>query len=254
MSATRQFSGCWPTNGLVERAAHTYLPRMTETILFAIILIPCLIIAIVFHEVAHGWTALALGDPTAKERRRLSLNPLRHVDPVGTLFVPGAMLLLGGPVFGWAKPVPVIKGRLNNPRFGMMAVGAAGPAMNFFLAAGGAVLLGLVAQFLAGPATEAGAMIVRVLTTFILINIFLALFNLLPIPPFDGSHIVEGLLPPSAARIYEKARPAGMLLFFGIVALSWFAPELGVVENLVGPPVTWAMERYLDLARFIAGE
>lgn len=97
-------------------------------------------------------------------------------------------------------------------------------------------------------------MIVRVLTTFILINIFLALFNLLPIPPFDGSHIVEGLLPPSAARIYEKARPAGMLLFFGIVALSWFAPELGVVENLVGPPVTWAMERYLDLARFFAGE
>ncbi len=225
---------------------------MTETILFAAILVPCLIIAIVFHEVAHGWTALALGDPTAKERKRLSLNPLRHVDPVGTIFVPGAMLLLGGPVFGWAKPVPVNARRLNNPRFGMMAVGAAGPAMNFLLAAVGAALLGLFVHTLTGPATEFTGLALRVMTTFILINVFLAMFNLLPIPPFDGSHIVEGLLPEKAARLYEKARPAGMLLFFGIVALSWFAPGLGVIENIVGPPVTWVMERYLGLAQMIA--
>lgn len=227
---------------------------MTETVLLALILVPCLVIAIVFHEVAHGWTALALGDPTAKERNRLSFNPIRHVDPVGTIVVPGAMLLLGGPVFGWAKPVPVIKQRLNNPRFGMMAVGAAGPAMNFVLAAIGAVLLGVLASSVGGEPSQMVEIGVRAITTFIMINIFLALFNLLPIPPFDGSHIVEGLLPPGAARIYEKARPMGMLLFFGIVALSWFAPGLGVIENLVGPPVGWAMERYLDLARLIAGE
>jgi len=226
---------------------------MTETLLFAAILVPCLIIAIVFHEIAHGWTALALGDPTAKEQKRLSFNPLRHVDPVGTIIVPGAMLLLGGPVFGWAKPVPVIKARLNNPRFGMMAVGAAGPAMNLVLAAIAAVVLGLFVNSQVGPPTEASGLVLRVITTFIMLNVFLALFNLLPIPPFDGSHILEGLLPPSAARIYEKARPAGMLLFFGIVALSWFAPGLGVIENLVGPPVEWAMGHYFNLARLVAG-
>src|SRR5690606_41220717 len=104
---------------------------MDGTLLMALALIPALIIAIVFHEVAHGWTALMLGDPTAKERKRLSLNPIRHVDPLGTLLVPGGLLLAGLPAFGWAKPVPVIKSRLNNPRFGMMAVAAAGPGTNF---------------------------------------------------------------------------------------------------------------------------
>lgn len=225
-----------------------------ENLLLAAIIIPCLIIAIVLHEIAHGWTALALGDPTAKERNRLSLNPLKHVDPVGTLVVPGSMLLLGGPIFGWAKPVPVLKDRLNNPRYGMMAVGAAGPAMNFVLAAMGAVILGLFASYFAGSSGEVLGIAAQAMTTFIVINIFLALFNLLPIPPFDGSHIVEGLLPPRAARIYEKARPAGMLLFFAIIAISWFTPELGIIENVVGPPVSWALERYLDLARLVAGE
>lgn len=258
MSVIQRYSGYCAKIGLVEGNQPPYLTPMDsftpEKLLLAAIIIPCLIIAIVLHEVAHGWTALALGDTTARDRNRLSLNPLRHVDPVGTLVVPGAMLLLGGPVFGWAKPVPVLKGRLNNPRYGMMAVGAAGPAMNFVLAAIGAVILGLFASYFSGSSGEVIGIAAQAMTTFIVINIFLALFNLLPIPPFDGSHIVEGLLPPSAARIYEKARPAGMLLFFGIVALSWFAPGLGVIENLVGPPVGWALERYLDLARLVAGE
>ena len=94
---------------------------MTETLILAAVLVPCLIVAIVFHEVAHGWVALMLGDPTAKEQRRLSLNPIRHVDPIGTIIVPGALALFGGPIFGWAKPVPVNARRLDNPRFGMMA-------------------------------------------------------------------------------------------------------------------------------------
>src|SRR5690554_6699382 len=112
---------------------------MDGTLLMALALIPALIIAIVFHEVAHGWTALMLGDPTAKESKRLSLNPIRHVDPIGTVVVPGALALSGLPVFGWAKPVPVIKSRLNNPRFGMMAVAAAGPGTNLVLAAIGEI-------------------------------------------------------------------------------------------------------------------
>ncbi|WP_379548959.1 site-2 protease family protein [Qipengyuania sp. DSG2-2] len=226
---------------------------MSETLMLAVVLVPALIVAIVFHEVAHGWTALMLGDPTAKELNRLSLNPIRHVDPVGTLLVPGMLALAGGPVFGWAKPVPVRKDRLNNPRFGMMAVAAAGPGTNLILAAIGAVLLGIAAAAGLAVAGEEQGLLTTGLFYFILINVFLATFNMLPIPPFDGSHILEGLLPPSMARAYDKLRPLGMLLFFGLIALTWFAPDLGVLENTIGPPVNWAMDQYIGLAQGIAG-
>ena len=245
---------------------------MDGTLLTALALIPALVIAIVVHEVAHGWTALALGDPTAKERKRLSLNPLRHVDPIGTLLVPGGLLLAGLPAFGWAKPVPVIKQRLRNPRFGMMAVAAAGPGMNLALAAIGAVVLGLLVAYLTpdaglagglidllaqgrvpNPSTGAGFALMAVLY-FILINIFLALFNMLPIPPFDGSHIVEGLLPRRAALVYDKLRPFGFpLLFLLLLVIPWFFPGLGIVERVVLPPVIWAQEKYLALASLVAG-
>ena len=227
---------------------------MTDTLLTALALIPALVIAIVFHEVAHGWVALMLGDPTAKERRRLTLNPVRHVDPFGTLILPGLLALSGLPVFGWAKPVPVIKERLNNPRFGMMAVAAAGPGTNFILAAVGAVALGLFAGNYTGEPGGGAMFTISILQYFIIINIFLALFNLLPIPPFDGSHIVEGLLPERAARAYEKLRPFGFpLLFLVLLIIPWLFPGLGVVENLVLPPVEWAQERYMGLAAWIAG-
>ncbi|NNC58693.1 MAG: site-2 protease family protein [Erythrobacter sp.] len=225
---------------------------MSETILLAAILIPVLIVAIVFHEVAHGWTALALGDPTAKEQQRLSLNPVRHVDPVGTLLVPGFLLAVGGPVFGWAKPVPVMKQRLDNPRFGMMAVAAAGPGTNLVLALLGAIVLGLAAPQLTLEVAGEPTVVAQAFFYFILVNVFLAFFNLLPIPPFDGSHILEGLLPPSLARHYERLRPVGMLLFLGLVALTWFAPGLGVIENTIGPPVDWIMTQFLNLANAIA--
>lgn len=226
---------------------------MTETLILAAILIPCLVIAIVFHEVAHGWTALILGDPTAKEQRRLSLNPIRHVDPVGTLLVPGGLALAGLPVFGWAKPVPVIKQRLDNPRFGMMAVAAAGPGTNFVLALIGAVALGLTVD-----ASSAGAgapdLVTTALVYFISINLFLALFNLLPIPPFDGSHIIEGLLPRSAARIYDKLRPFGMILLFALLlVVPYVFPEANIIERFVVLPVEWAMGYYFSVADWIAG-
>ena len=238
---------------------------MTDTVLLILLLVPALIVAIVFHEVAHGWVALMLGDPTAKERRRLTLNPLRHVDLVGTLLVPGFLAVVGGPIFGWAKPVPVLKQRLDNPRFGMMAVAAAGPGTNFVLAIVGAVLLGLLLPAGAGLAASDTGMsliadrygevdlIASAAFYFILINVFLAVFNLLPIPPFDGSHIVEGAMPRRWVHWYEKLRPFGMLLFFGLVALTWFAPGLGVLENTIGPPVAWVMEKYLSLAEAVAG-
>ncbi|BBC74047.1 peptidase M48 [Altererythrobacter sp. B11] len=226
---------------------------MPDTILLALALIPALVIAIVFHEVAHGWVALLLGDPTAKERRRLTLNPIRHVDPFGTLILPGLLALTGAPVFGWAKPVPVNKWRLDNPRYGMMAVAAAGPGTNLVLAAIGAVLLGLLAGSLtAQPAGVLGFLLVS-LQYFISINIFLALFNLLPIPPFDGSHIVEGLLPRDAARTYEKLRPYGFpLLFLLLLVIPWLFPGLGIIEKVVLPPVLWAEGHYMALAHWVA--
>ena len=227
---------------------------MNDTFLLALAMIPALVIAIVFHEVAHGWAALLLGDPTAREQRRLTLNPIRHVDPVGTLLVPGALALAGLPVVGWAKPVPVDARRLRDPRTGMMAVAAAGPLTNLVLAALGAILLGLLARFAAAPAGGVFAWFVVTLQLFILVNIFLALFNLLPIPPFDGSHIVEGLLPRRAARVYDRFRPLGFpLLFVLLVAVPYLFPGAGIVENLVAPPVEWLEARYMALAGAVAG-
>lgn len=245
---------------------------MTDTLLTALALIPALVFAIVFHEVAHGWTALALGDPTAKERRRLSLNPIRHVDPFGTLILPGMLALTGLPIFGWAKPVPVSQNRLDNPRFGMMAVAAAGPLTNLVLAALGAIGLGLLVGRLAGDPADAAALLqalargasanpetgagfaILMLSTFILLNIFLAMFNLLPIPPFDGSHIVEGLLPRQAARAYSRLRPYGFALLFGLLLIvPWLFPGAGIIQHVVLPPVLWAQDKFFALAQWAAG-
>ena len=226
---------------------------MNETLVLAIVLIPCLIVAIVFHEVAHGWVANMLGDPTAKDSKRLSLNPLRHVDPIGTVILPGILALTGAPVFGWAKPVPVNFRRLNNPRRDMMVVAAAGPGTNIILATIGAVIVGVLLpdDALAGqPLSILGF----ALFMFISINLFLALFNLIPLPPFDGSHIVEGLLPDEAARAYGKLRPFGFpLLFLLLLIVPWLFPGLGVVERFVLPPFEWAQGEFLKIARAIAG-
>lgn len=225
---------------------------MTETLILAAVLIPCLVIAIVCHEVAHGWMALALGDTTARDQRRLTLNPVRHVDPVGTLLVPGMLAIVGGPVFGWAKPVPVRKNRLRNPRFGMMAVAAAGPGTNIVLALIGGIALGVVAALLTVPPAGAMVWLVEGLNYFILINLFLAFFNLLPIPPFDGSHILEGLLPRSWAAGYEKLRPIGMVFLVLLIAATWAFPQFGLIEKVVWPPVAWLREHVMALAEAVA--
>lgn len=225
---------------------------MLETLILAAILIPCLIVAIVFHEVAHGWVALMLGDPTAKEKQRLSLNPIRHVDPIGTLVVPGALALFGGPIFGWAKPVPVRQDRLDNPRFGMMAVAAAGPGTNLVLALLGAIVAGVVMGASHAAGVEPSPWLFTGFTYFILINVFLALFNLLPIPPFDGSHILGGLLPLRYQRHWQKLQALGMVFIVVLIAASWAFPQSGVVENVVLPPVLWVQDIYFDIAGWIA--
>ena len=229
---------------------------MNDTLFQVAALVIPLVIAIVFHEVAHGWTARLLGDPTAAQLGRLSLNPIKHVDPFGTIILPGMLKLAGLPVFGWAKPVPVIKGRLRNPRRDMMIVAAAGPGSNLVMALIGAVALGLVTRGFAGGAEPSlgVSFLAANLLNFILLNIFLALFNLLPLPPFDGGHIVEGLLPAQAARKYAAMHSKALLIMILLlVVLPWIAPSLNVVSWLVLPPVDWLSDHYLKIAQAVAG-
>lgn len=220
----------------------------------AVWIIP-LIVAIVFHEVAHGLAARALGDPTAAERRRLSLNPLRHVDPVGTVVLPLILALTKMPVFGWAKPVPVNYARLRNPRRDMMLVALAGPGMNFALALVGAVLLGVLIVT-AGPGEWglAGRFAAENLVNFVAVNIFLALFNLLPIPPFDGGHVVQGLLPPSLGERWASfARFGFPLLFILLLVVPAIWPDANIVARLIAPPARAVTEWYLSITAAIAG-
>ena len=229
---------------------------MNETLFQIAALVIPLVIAIVFHEVSHGFVARSLGDPTAHLLGRLSLNPLKHVDPFGTVILPAILKLSGLPVFGWAKPVPVRKELLRNPRRDMMLVAAAGPGSNLVMAVIGAVLLGLLLRFTGGGEASGLALSFLALNlfNFILINVFLALFNLLPVPPFDGGHIIEGLLPPRlAARFGELHKYALLVMILLIVVLPMISPSLNVIGWVVSPAVDWLTEFYLELARAVAG-
>jgi Zn-dependent protease len=209
------------------------------------------ILAIVFHEVAHGLAARMLGDTTASEGGRLSLNPLRHVDPVGTVVLPVMLGLAKLPVFGWAKPVPVNKWRLRNPRVGMMIVAAAGPMANIVLAVVSVVALNLLlrlTQYDDGPLWF--MVIVGTLGNFIVFNLFLAVFNLLPIPPFDGSHLVEGLLPERAAAAYARLRPFGFPLMLVLLVL---VPRLFHGFDPVRAAVTAVYDPLMDLMLDLGG-
>ena len=211
---------------------------MSDTFFYriAIWLIP-LVIAIVFHEVAHGYVARLLGDQTAAERGRLTLNPIRHVDPVGTVLVPMMLALANAPIFGWAKPVPVVTARLNHPRRDMALVALAGPGTNLILAAITAIAFGTWAVWDDGlPQTGVAGFVVDNLFNFLKINVFLAIFNLLPVPPFDGGHVVEAVLPRPLAAHYAKLSRFGFpVMLFLLVVLPMIAPRADVVARVVGP-------------------
>jgi Zn-dependent protease len=206
-------------------------------------LIP-LVIAIVLHEVSHGWVANAFGDPTARRKRRLSLNPIRHVDPIGTIVLPLVLAVSGAPVFGWAKPVPVVARRMRNPRLHMMLVALAGPGMNLLLA-----LLGALAwaglRWLSPPEGLGWDFLLFNVANFMIINVSLAIFNMLPIPPFDGGHVVEGLLPrPLALRYARLGRYGFPLLFLLLVVLPM--ANIHIVSAIIEPPIM-ALLRLLGL-------
>jgi Zn-dependent protease len=193
--------------------------RITQTeVIWFCILIPSLIL----HEISHGWVALMFGDDTAKRAGRLSLNPIRHVDPIGTLLVPAIMVLSGWGFFGWAKPVPVTVGRLRSPRNQGVLVSLAGPCTNIVLAA----LSGLLFYYLyvaGGP--HGGTLSLRGTVIFDvgLVNLWVAFFNLIPIPPLDGSAVLERLLPAAWWPQYLRIRPYGLFVIFGGLLLLGMA-------------------------------
>lgn len=203
-----------------------------------IVAILATVIAITLHEAAHGYAALALGDDTARMAGRLSLNPIRHVDRVGTIILPGILLVtqlltIGRVVamFGWAKPVPVNPWRLRNPRYGMVLVAAAGPAMNFFLAWVAALLAHGVEALAGTLPPEVMELGIRFIALSIMANLLLALFNLLPIPPLDGGRIAVGLLPRVLAAPLAQAERFGLLLVMLMILLL---PRLGPQYDVIG--------------------
>jgi len=187
--------------------------------------------AITVHEVAHGWVAKLFGDRTAMMLGRLSLNPIKHIDPVGTILVPGAMLLFSGGnvVFGWAKPVPVTQQNLKNPKRDMAFVALAGPSSNLLMALfwGAIMKISLLLP-------ESLAMAVKPLLYMgaagISINLVLMILNLIPIPPLDGSRVVSSFLPDKVSWRYNRLEQYGFLILLALLAT-------GILQNIVGPPL-----------------
>lgn len=220
-----------------------------DQLTYVIISILCFVPAIVFHEMAHGFAAWRLGDPTAKRQGRLSVNPLNHIDPFGTVILPGIMMLAGGPVFGYAKPVPYNPSYFKNPKTGDVIVGLAGPLANLLMA-----VLAAVVSWLLYPTAQSLVLGNEVflyfyalfLPLFALINLYLMFFNLIPIPPLDGSSIIALFVPRKYMRqYYQVQRYAFPILMVVLVLLpylfhinpvgAYLDVTAGTVANLLFP-------------------
>jgi len=192
-----------------------------------ILILSVFFFAVIIHEYAHGWTAWKLGDWTAKNAGRLTFNPLAHIDPIGTIFLPLLLLATRSPViFGWAKPGPVDFNSLGNPKKDMVWVGRAGPTANIFFA----ILLSFILKFI--TLSGGNILLTEVLTTAIIINLVLAIFNILPIPPLDGSRVLMGMLPRDLGIRYAKLEPYGFIIIFGLL-------YIGLIGSVIWPLVMY---------------
>ena len=206
-----------------------------------IVLLPVLFLSIILHEIAHGYVAYRMGDDTAYLSGRLTLNPLSHVDKIGTFLVPAVCWVFGWPLFGWAKPVPVNPMRFPSPRRDMGKVAFAGPAMNLILAFICAAILkaGILAQAWIGQQTVLA--LIHILKYGIFVNVFLAVFNMLPIPPLDGGRVVAALLPVQKAVWYEQfIGRYGMWIVFGLIVTH-------VINYLLIPPAVFLVGLLLKI-------
>lgn len=187
-----------------------------------------LLVSLTFHEAAHAWSADRLGDPTARLLGRLSLNPAVHVDMIGTVVFPLIAMLTGFPLIGWAKPVPVDTRHLRAPRRDFALIALAGPVSNLVLAIAGAIVVHVLAQV--GPAAE---LLLNAFMRFVMINVLLAVFNLIPIPPLDGGNVLMGILPASAAAVIDRLRPYGFLLLYVLMLSGALSIVVWPVGTLV---------------------
>lgn len=208
------------------------------------------LIAITFHEAAHAYAAWRLGDNTAFLQGRVTFNPLKHVDAFGTVLLPALLLFMRAPfLFGWAKPVPVNFAALRNPRRDMIIVAAVGPAINLALAAASALLFHVLWLVPDAAAQWVG----RTLSNSIILNLVLAVFNMLPLPPLDGGRVAVGLLPPALGRPLARLEPYGLPILIGFIFILPLAGrqlgiDLNVFQWLVWTPVTWLLPFFQGLA------